>query len=89
MGKRIGGAARAQRLELLSLSQLIHHEVRVAIETAVHEELRTALGATPTSATKLDVATANGTKIRTLAGPVCVETPAADTTTYQCATAVR
>ena len=34
MGKGIREAARAQDLEPLSLSELIHHEIRVAIETA-------------------------------------------------------
>ena len=47
MGTRIREGARAKDLESLSLSQLIHQEVRVAIETAVHEELRAALGTTP------------------------------------------
>ena len=37
----------AHELEPVSLSELIHPHVRVAIETAVHEELRAALGATP------------------------------------------
>ena len=47
MGKGIREAARAQDLESFSLSELIHHEIRVAIETAVHEELRAALRTTP------------------------------------------
>jgi hypothetical protein len=47
MSKGIRGAARALAPEPVSLSELIHHHVRVAIETAVHEELRVALGTTP------------------------------------------
>jgi len=37
MGKSVRDGARAQDLESLSLSQLIHQHVRIAIETAVHE----------------------------------------------------
>ncbi len=44
MGKGIKEEARAQELEPVSLSELIHQHVRAAIETAVHEELRAALG---------------------------------------------
>jgi len=47
MGKGIKGEARAQELEPVSLSELIHQHVRAAIETAVHEELRAALGTSP------------------------------------------
>ena len=39
--------ARAQELEPVSLSELIHQHVRAAVETAVHEELWAALGASP------------------------------------------
>ena len=49
MGKSIRQAARAQELEPLSLGELTHQYVRVAIETTVHEELRVALGTTPGS----------------------------------------
>lgn len=58
MGKSIREAARAQELGPLSLSELIHQHVRVAIETAVHEELRAALGTTPGSAANFDGGTA-------------------------------
>jgi hypothetical protein len=44
MGKGIKEDARAQELEPVSLGELIHRHVRIAIETAVHEELRAALG---------------------------------------------
>ena len=47
MGKGIKEEARAQEREPVSLSELIHQHVRVAIETAVHEELRAALGSSP------------------------------------------
>jgi putative transposase len=69
MGKSIRETARAQDLEPLSLSELIHYEVRVAIETAVHEELRAALGATPYERRTGRRGYRNGTKIRTLTGP--------------------
>ena len=58
MGKGIKEEARAQELEPVSLSELIHQHVRVAIETTVHEELRAALGRVPTSAVTSDGATA-------------------------------
>jgi broad specificity phosphatase PhoE len=47
MGKGIKDEARAQGLEPVSLSELIHQHVRAAIETAVHEELRAALRTSP------------------------------------------
>ena len=58
MGKGIKEAGGAQELQPVSLSELIHQHVRVAIETAVHEELRAALGTIATSAVTFDVATA-------------------------------
>lgn len=69
MGKGIREAARAQDLEPLSLSELIHHEIRVAIETAVHEELRAALRTTPYERAEVRRGYRNGTKTRTLTGP--------------------
>jgi len=69
MGKGIREAARAQDLEPLSLSELIHHEIRVAIETAVHEELRVALRTTPYERAEVRRGYRNGTKTRTLTGP--------------------
>jgi hypothetical protein len=44
---RVSGKLRERRSLSPSLSELIHHEVRVAIETAVHEELCAALRTTP------------------------------------------
>ena len=69
MGKGSREAARAQDLEPLSLSELIHHEIRVAIETAVHEELRAALRTTPYERAAVRRGYRNGTKTRTLTGP--------------------
>jgi transposase-like protein len=72
MGKSIREASRASRalqLEPVSLSELIHREIRVAIETAVHEELRAALGTTPYERSQLRRGYRNGTKTRTLTGP--------------------
>ena len=69
MGKSIREAPRALELEPVSLSELIHREIRVAIETAVHEELRAALGTTPYERSQLRRGYRNGTKSRTLTGP--------------------
>jgi len=46
MAKGINNAVEAHEVEPVSLSELIHQHVRVAIQTAVHEELRAALAAT-------------------------------------------
>src|SRR5262245_10538800 len=69
MGKRLREAARAQELEPVSLGELIHQHVRMAIEMAVHEELRTALGTIPYERTEVRRGYRNGTKARTLTGP--------------------
>ena len=69
MGTSMREAARAQDLESLSLSQLIHQEVRVAIEAAVHGELRAALGTTPYERCEFRRGYRNGIKTRTLTGP--------------------
>jgi len=49
MGKSIKEPVGAHEIEpvSVSLSELIHQYVGVAIETAVHERLRAALGTTP------------------------------------------
>lgn len=47
MGKSIRKPAGAHELTPVSLGELIHQHVRIAIETAVHEELLATLGATP------------------------------------------
>ena len=69
MGKGIKEEARAQELELVSLSELIHQHVRAAIETAVHEELRAALGTSPYERRDVRRAYRNGVRERTLTGP--------------------
>ena len=69
MGKSIRDGARAQEHQLGSLSELIHQHVHVAIELAVHEELRAALGATPYERSDVRRGYGNGTKARTLTGP--------------------
>src|SRR5437867_8426502 len=69
MGKSIREAPQALEVEPVSLSELIHREVRVVIETAVHEELRAALGTTPYERSQFRRGYRNGTKTRTLTGP--------------------
>jgi len=69
MAKGISNSVGAHAVEPVSLSELIHQQVRVAIETAVHEELRAALGATPYERSDVRRGYRNGTKARTLAGP--------------------
>jgi putative transposase len=69
MGKGISKSVAGHELEPVSLSELIHRQVRVAIETAVHEELRTALGAVPYERSDARRGYRNGTKTRTLTGP--------------------
>lgn len=53
----------------VSLGELIHQHVRLAIETAVHEELRATLGATPYERSETRRGYRNGTKERALTGP--------------------
>src|SRR2546430_15213973 len=69
MGKSIKEDARAQELEPVSLSALIHRHVRIAIETAVHEELRAALGTSPYERRDVRRGYRNGVRERTLTGP--------------------
>ena len=68
MAKSIKEAARAQELKP-SLGELIHHEVRAAIEMAVHEELCAALGTTPYERSHVRRGYRNGAKTRILTGP--------------------
>lgn len=68
MGKGIKEVARAQELEPVSLSELIHQHVRAAIETAVHEELRAALGTSPYERRDVRRCYRNGVRERTLTG---------------------
>src|SRR5713226_4125715 len=69
MGKGIRKAAGAHEVKRVSLGELIHQHVRLAIETAVHEELLAALGATPYERCEARRGYRNGTKLRTLTGP--------------------
>src|SRR5438094_9524867 len=69
MGRGINEAGRAQELEPVSLSALIHRHVRIAIETAVHEELRAALGTSPYERRDVRRGYRNGVRERTLTGP--------------------
>jgi len=62
-------AARAQELEPVSLSELIHQHVRAAIQTAVHEELLAALGATRYERNRSRRGYRNGIRERMLTGP--------------------
>src|SRR2546425_9935032 len=69
MGKGIKEEARAQGLEPVSLSELIHQHVRAALETAVHEERRAALGTSPYERRDVRRGYRNGVRERTLTGP--------------------
>ena len=69
MGKGISKPVGSQELEPVSLSALIHRYVRIAIETAVHEELRAALGTSPYERSDVRRGDRNGVRERTLTGP--------------------
>jgi putative transposase len=69
MDERIRKPAAAPERDGVSLGALIHQQVRLAIEMAVHEELRAALGAQPYERNDNRRGYRNGTKARTLTGP--------------------
>jgi putative transposase len=69
MGKGISKSVGAHELESASLGELIHQHVRFAIETAVHEELRAALGTSPYERSEDRRGYRNGIRERTLTGP--------------------
>jgi transposase-like protein len=69
MAKGISKSVGVHELEPASLGELIHQHVRVAIETAVHEELLVAIGVTPYERSEVRRGYRNGTKAQTLAGP--------------------
>ena len=69
MGKGIKKPERAQQSEPVSLGELIHAQVRGAIEAAVREELAAALGAAPYERNEVRRGHRNGVKRRTLTGP--------------------
>ncbi len=68
MGKRIKEPVGAHDVQAVSLSELIHQHVRIAIETAVREELRAALGTAPYERSEGRRGYRNGNKTRTLTG---------------------
>ncbi len=69
MGKGIRKPGASHASERIALGELIHQHVRLAIETAVHEELRAAPGARYTSGATGRRGYRNGTKARALTGP--------------------
>ena len=69
MAKGLRKAARLHEHVPVSLGELIHAQVRVAIETAVHEELAIALGAGRYERHVERRGYRNGVKTRTLTGP--------------------
>ena len=69
MCRSISKSVGAHEVEPVSLSELIHQHVRVAIETAVDEEMRAALGTSPYERSEVRRGYRNGTKARTLTGP--------------------
>src|SRR5437867_12212870 len=69
MGRSIRKRAGVPEVASVSLAELIHQHVRIAIETAVHEELRAALGARSYERSDVRRGYRNGTKTRTLTGP--------------------
>jgi putative transposase len=69
MGKGIKEPAGVHALEPASLGELIHHHVRAAIELAVQEELRAALGTASYERSEGRRGYRNGSKARGLTGP--------------------
>ena len=64
-----GGTRYGQAYQGRCASEGPHQEVRVAIETAVHEDLRAALGTAPYERSECRRGYRNGIKMRTLTGP--------------------
>ena len=69
MAKGIKKSERVPEIAPVSLGELIHAQVRGAIEAAVHEELAAALGAAPYERSGTRRGYRNGVKSRTLTGP--------------------
>src|SRR2546425_9671035 len=69
MAKRIKKSEQLPEDRPVALGELIHAQVRVAIETAVHEELAIALGAGRYERHDARRGYRNGVKTRTLTGP--------------------
>jgi putative transposase len=69
MGHGTRKLERPHEIDRVSLGELIHEHVRFAIEAAVQEELRAALGVPPYERHEARRGYRNGTKTRTLTGP--------------------
>src|SRR5207245_7324179 len=69
MGRSITQLAGVPEVASVSLGELIHQHVRIAIETAAHEELRAALRARSYERSDERRGHRNGTKARALTGP--------------------
>ncbi|KRT71746.1 MAG: transposase [Candidatus Rokubacteria bacterium CSP1-6] len=69
MGEHTRKRQREHENRFSTLGELIHAQVRRAIETAVHEELLAALGAAPWERSGARRGYRNGDKERTLTGP--------------------
>src|SRR2546428_13177300 len=69
MGRSIRKRAGVPEVASVSLGELIHQHVRIAIETAVHEELRAALGARSYERSDERRGDRNRPKARAPAGP--------------------
>jgi len=69
MAKGSKKAERVPEIAPVSLGELIHTQIRGAIEAAVHEELAAALGAAPYERSGRRRGYRNGVKARTLTGP--------------------
>src|SRR5438094_473696 len=69
MAKRIRKSEAVREERPAALGELIHVQVRVAIEAAVHEELARALGAERYERHDARRGYRNGVKTRTLTGP--------------------
>lgn len=69
MAKRIRKSGQVPEQRATALGELIHEQVRIAIETAVHEELAIALGAGRYERHRERRGDRNGLRSRTLTGP--------------------
>ncbi len=69
IAKDISKPIGAHEVAPVSLGELLRQHVRLAIEAAVHEELRVVLGGTPYGRSEIRRGYRNGAKARTLTGP--------------------
>ena len=87
MAKGIRKSERVPKIEPVPLGELIHAQVRRAIEAAVDEELAVALGAAPYERNGGRRGYRNGSKTRTLTGPTVPSTSATaarSTSSFRC-----